>query len=239
MSCLPDFGFVSALSKLSKLLRMTIFLLRVTFVMLKMMCRMSSMLLSNVHTASASSQTVLYLSSTPPGCKRLSFRSTNNWEGEAATVRAHQPPTTQHQYHPTAAGAAAPGQNIMMGGAVKKVQAASADQESRAQARKIAQAMKATGCLPRRLARVAMGEETHVFLHLPNTTSYPSEHGALYGHFKTKYRRRASYSCRQFQHLFSSAPPTSASRPRDFMNQADVLGLAKHVLLQLSCPRRQ
>eukprot|EP00983_Pelagomonas_calceolata_P088258 1157161-Pelagomonas_calceolata.AAC.14 len=32
---------------------------------------------------------------------------------------------------------------------------------------------------------------------------------------------------------------SSASRLRDFMNQADVLGLAKHVLLQLSCPRRQ
>eukprot|EP00983_Pelagomonas_calceolata_P103699 1158940-Pelagomonas_calceolata.AAC.10 len=45
----------------------------------------------------------------------------------------------------------------------------------------------------------------------------------------------------QFQHHFSSAPPNSGSRLRDFMNQADVLGLAKHVhiLLQLSCPRRQ
>eukprot|EP00983_Pelagomonas_calceolata_P059993 1146173-Pelagomonas_calceolata.AAC.1 len=31
----------------------------------------------------------------------------------------------------------------------------------------------------------------------------------------------------QFQHLFSSAPPSSASRLRDFMNQDDVLGLAK------------
>eukprot|EP00983_Pelagomonas_calceolata_P069292 1150314-Pelagomonas_calceolata.AAC.8 len=30
----------------------------------------------------------------------------------------------------------------------------------------------------------------------------------------------------QFQHLFSSAPPSSASRLRDFMDQADVLGLA-------------
>eukprot|EP00983_Pelagomonas_calceolata_P050691 1142087-Pelagomonas_calceolata.AAC.11 len=43
----------------------------------------------------------------------------------------------------------------------------------------------------------------------------------------------------QFQHLFSSAIPSSASRLRDFMNQAGVLELAKHVLLQLSCPRRQ
>eukprot|EP00983_Pelagomonas_calceolata_P003988 129712-Pelagomonas_calceolata.AAC.1 len=49
----------------------------------------------------------------------------------------------------------------------------------------------------------------------------------------------------QFQHLFSSAPPSSASRFRDFMNQDDVLGLAKgwcgcrHVSLELSCPRRQ
>eukprot|EP00983_Pelagomonas_calceolata_P023954 754136-Pelagomonas_calceolata.AAC.1 len=40
----------------------------------------------------------------------------------------------------------------------------------------------------------------------------------------------------QFQHLFNSANPSSASRLRDFMNQADVLG---HVLLQLSCSRRQ
>eukprot|EP00983_Pelagomonas_calceolata_P044829 1139466-Pelagomonas_calceolata.AAC.6 len=31
----------------------------------------------------------------------------------------------------------------------------------------------------------------------------------------------------------------SGVRLRDFKNQADVLGLAKHVLLQLSCPRRQ
>eukprot|EP00983_Pelagomonas_calceolata_P080729 1155278-Pelagomonas_calceolata.AAC.3 len=30
----------------------------------------------------------------------------------------------------------------------------------------------------------------------------------------------------QFQHLFSSAPPSSASRLKDFMNQDDVLGLA-------------
>eukprot|EP00983_Pelagomonas_calceolata_P019021 598197-Pelagomonas_calceolata.AAC.1 len=42
-----------------------------------------------------------------------------------------------------------------------------------------------------------------------------------------------------FQHLFSSAPPSRASRLRDFMNQDDVLGIAKHVSLQLSCPRRQ
>eukprot|EP00983_Pelagomonas_calceolata_P129991 1161652-Pelagomonas_calceolata.AAC.9 len=53
----------------------------------------------------------------------------------------------------------------------------------------------------------------------------------------------------QFQHLFSSAPPSSASHLKDFMNQADGLGFAKFVtaclkccapfLLQLSCPRRQ
>eukprot|EP00983_Pelagomonas_calceolata_P076469 1153431-Pelagomonas_calceolata.AAC.2 len=51
-------------------------------------------------------------------------------EGEAATVRAHHPHTTQHEYHPppaaeAAGAAAAPGQN--MGGAVKKGQAARAD----------------------------------------------------------------------------------------------------------------
>eukprot|EP00983_Pelagomonas_calceolata_P092967 1157726-Pelagomonas_calceolata.AAC.9 len=41
--------------------------------------------------------------------------------------------------------------------------------------------------------------------------------------------------------LFSSAPPSSATRLgiRDFMNQADVLGLAKHLLLQLRWPCRQ
>eukprot|EP00967_Tisochrysis_lutea_P075602 scaffold101914_cov19-Tisochrysis_lutea.AAC.1 len=62
-------------------------------------------------------------------CKRLLFRSMNNREGEAATFRAHQPPTTQHQHHTApAAGAAVPGQNT--GGAVKKGQAASADQDS-------------------------------------------------------------------------------------------------------------
>eukprot|EP00983_Pelagomonas_calceolata_P072609 1151794-Pelagomonas_calceolata.AAC.1 len=51
----------------------------------------------------------------------------------------------------------------------------------------------------------------------------------------------------QFQLLFNSAPLSSASRLRDFMNQADVLGLAKsdwfgsrHLfLLQLSCPCRR
>eukprot|EP00983_Pelagomonas_calceolata_P074132 1152427-Pelagomonas_calceolata.AAC.1 len=43
----------------------------------------------------------------------------------------------------------------------------------------------------------------------------------------------------QFQRLFSSAPPGIAPRLRDFMNKADVLGFAKHVLLQLSCPRRE
>eukprot|EP00983_Pelagomonas_calceolata_P124266 1161088-Pelagomonas_calceolata.AAC.1 len=39
----------------------------------------------------------------------------------------------------------------------------------------------------------------------------------------------------QFQHLFSSAPPSSASRLRDFMNQAYVLGLAKSVSACLEC----
>eukprot|EP00983_Pelagomonas_calceolata_P047493 1140675-Pelagomonas_calceolata.AAC.1 len=45
----------------------------------------------------------------------------------------------------------------------------------------------------------------------------------------------------QFQLLFSSVPPSSASRLKNFMNQADVLGLAKfaHALLQLNCSRRQ
>eukprot|EP00983_Pelagomonas_calceolata_P057840 1145238-Pelagomonas_calceolata.AAC.1 len=63
-------------------------------------------------------------SSHPNEAKKLSsqnpepllFRSTNRREGEAATARAHQPPTPQHQHHPlsaagAAAGAAAPGQN--------------------------------------------------------------------------------------------------------------------------------
>eukprot|EP00983_Pelagomonas_calceolata_P081768 1155687-Pelagomonas_calceolata.AAC.6 len=40
-------------------------------------------------------------------------------------------------------------------------------------------------------------------------------------------------------HLFSSAHPSSAPRLRDFVSQADVLRLDKHVLLQLSCPCRQ
>eukprot|EP00983_Pelagomonas_calceolata_P038100 1136674-Pelagomonas_calceolata.AAC.5 len=66
----------------------------------------------------------------------------------------------------------------------------------------------------------------------------------------------------QFQHLCSSAPSSSATRLRDFMNQADVLGLAKEPFLNargllagagfsflffsqapfalhLSCPRRR
>eukprot|EP00983_Pelagomonas_calceolata_P061526 1146865-Pelagomonas_calceolata.AAC.7 len=43
------------------------------------------------------------------------------------------------------------------------------------------------------------------------------------------------------QHLFDSATPSSASRLRGSMNQADVLGLAKlcTLLLQLSCPCRK
>eukprot|EP00983_Pelagomonas_calceolata_P114436 1160094-Pelagomonas_calceolata.AAC.1 len=36
----------------------------------------------------------------------------------------------------------------------------------------------------------------------------------------------------QFQHMLCSAPPSSASRPRYFLNQA-------LFSLQLSCPRRQ
>eukprot|EP00983_Pelagomonas_calceolata_P047856 1140820-Pelagomonas_calceolata.AAC.1 len=83
-----------------------------------------------------------------PGSKHVSFLSTNNREEEAATVRAHQTTTTQH-HPPPAAGAAAPGQNSGLscpcrqntGGAVKKGQAASADQDSRAQARKGLQVM--------------------------------------------------------------------------------------------------
>eukprot|EP00983_Pelagomonas_calceolata_P003554 115914-Pelagomonas_calceolata.AAC.1 len=39
----------------------------------------------------------------------------------------------------------------------------------------------------------------------------------------------------QFQQLFSSAPPSSASRLRDFVNQADVLELAKFVSACLKC----
>eukprot|EP00983_Pelagomonas_calceolata_P092508 1157674-Pelagomonas_calceolata.AAC.4 len=39
----------------------------------------------------------------------------------------------------------------------------------------------------------------------------------------------------QFQHLLSSAPPSSASRLRDFTNQDDVLGLAKFVSARLKC----
>eukprot|EP00983_Pelagomonas_calceolata_P091717 1157581-Pelagomonas_calceolata.AAC.3 len=55
----PDFAFASAHSKLSKLLGMMTFLLPVTFAVPKMMCRMNSMLNSNVHTGDprASNQT--------------------------------------------------------------------------------------------------------------------------------------------------------------------------------------
>eukprot|EP00983_Pelagomonas_calceolata_P055289 1144085-Pelagomonas_calceolata.AAC.2 len=82
----------------------------------------------------------------PLGCKRLSFWSTNNREEKAATVRAHQPPNTQQQHHPPpAVEAAAPGQNT--GGAAEKGQAASADQDSRARAHKVAQ-LKRHGALP-------------------------------------------------------------------------------------------
>eukprot|EP00983_Pelagomonas_calceolata_P099702 1158485-Pelagomonas_calceolata.AAC.16 len=47
-----------------------------------------------------------------------------------------------------------------------------------------------------------------------------------------------------FQSQPLSGSPTASCNNRDWhtlshMNQADVLGLAKHVLLQLSCPRRQ
>eukprot|EP00983_Pelagomonas_calceolata_P003608 117573-Pelagomonas_calceolata.AAC.1 len=57
-------------------------------------------------------------------------------------------------------------------------------------------------------------------------------------------RRRAHYSglpisnlaylCAQFQHLFSPAPPSSATRLRDFMDQADVIGLANFARLVFS-----
>eukprot|EP00983_Pelagomonas_calceolata_P052356 1142822-Pelagomonas_calceolata.AAC.1 len=67
-------------------------------------------------------------------------------EGKA-TIRTHQPPTTQHQHHSPPAGAAPPGQNT--GGSVRKGQTASADQGSRAQAQKIAQAFKVTWGPPR------------------------------------------------------------------------------------------
>eukprot|EP00983_Pelagomonas_calceolata_P032303 1013871-Pelagomonas_calceolata.AAC.2 len=77
-----------------------------------------------------------------PGHKRVSFQPTNNREGEAATVRAHQKPTTQHHPPPAA------GQNTR--GAVKKGQEASADHDSPARARKITQAIKATWSPPRR-----------------------------------------------------------------------------------------
>eukprot|EP00983_Pelagomonas_calceolata_P015272 484416-Pelagomonas_calceolata.AAC.6 len=46
------------LSKLSKLLGMTMCLLPVSFVMLKMLCEVNSMLSSNVYTPSASAQAV-------------------------------------------------------------------------------------------------------------------------------------------------------------------------------------
>eukprot|EP00983_Pelagomonas_calceolata_P048874 1141260-Pelagomonas_calceolata.AAC.1 len=56
-------------------------------------------------------------------------------------------PTFKHQDHPSsAAGAAAPGLNT--GGAPKKGQAASGNQDSRARARKIVQAIKQRGALP-------------------------------------------------------------------------------------------
>eukprot|EP00983_Pelagomonas_calceolata_P041865 1138237-Pelagomonas_calceolata.AAC.8 len=50
-------------------------------------------------------------------------------------------------------------------------------------------------------------------------------------------KRKALTTLRaQFQHLFSSAPPSSATRLRDFMNQADVLGLAKHISASAKLP---
>eukprot|EP00983_Pelagomonas_calceolata_P115540 1160211-Pelagomonas_calceolata.AAC.1 len=39
----------------------------------------------------------------------------------------------------------------------------------------------------------------------------------------------------QFQHLFNSAPPSSASRLREFGNQANILGIAKSVSACLKC----
>eukprot|EP00983_Pelagomonas_calceolata_P072614 1151798-Pelagomonas_calceolata.AAC.1 len=64
-----------------------------------------------------------------------------------------EPPTTQHQHQPSpaaraVAGAAASGQN--MGGAVKKGQGASVDQDSQARTRKIAQSNKAAWKPPRK-----------------------------------------------------------------------------------------
>eukprot|EP00983_Pelagomonas_calceolata_P070965 1150990-Pelagomonas_calceolata.AAC.2 len=56
----PDFVFASTLSKMSKLLGMTTFLLPVTSVMPKIMCRMNSIMT----LSSASSQTIPYQSST-------------------------------------------------------------------------------------------------------------------------------------------------------------------------------
>eukprot|EP00983_Pelagomonas_calceolata_P002558 85945-Pelagomonas_calceolata.AAC.1 len=43
--------------------------------------------------------------------------------------------------------------------------------------------------------------------------------------------------CTQFQHLFSSAPPSSATRHRDCMSQADTLGLAKSVCPYVRMPK--
>eukprot|EP00983_Pelagomonas_calceolata_P053145 1143185-Pelagomonas_calceolata.AAC.1 len=84
---------------------------------------------SSSHTYKTQSNSTKPLSSTPShnrsssNCNPVSHTHiipvNKQQEGEAATVRAHQPPTTQHQHHPPpAAGAAAPGQ--MTSGAVKK-----------------------------------------------------------------------------------------------------------------------
>eukprot|EP00983_Pelagomonas_calceolata_P126917 1161350-Pelagomonas_calceolata.AAC.2 len=77
--------------------------------------------LRNTSTTPSPARPVTAASSSSNNNPRLHTRliPVNEQQGEAATVRAHQFPTTQHRhYPPPAAGAAAPGQNT--GGAVKK-----------------------------------------------------------------------------------------------------------------------
>eukprot|EP00983_Pelagomonas_calceolata_P032093 1008039-Pelagomonas_calceolata.AAC.1 len=52
--------------------------------------------------------------------KRMSLWSTNNREGEAATARAHQILTTQHQHHPPPAAGATPLQTFFFLQAVSR-----------------------------------------------------------------------------------------------------------------------
>eukprot|EP00983_Pelagomonas_calceolata_P119488 1160610-Pelagomonas_calceolata.AAC.20 len=101
----------------------------------------------------------LYISSTPsrnssssisnPGAQ-ASINPVNEQQGGRSSYNqgAPAPHHSAPAHPPPAVGAAAPGQNA--GGAVKKGQAASTDQDSRALARKIAQAINATYCPPRR-----------------------------------------------------------------------------------------